>query len=372
MNYQIPKLPLAEDVETKAVLRQAAKAHRRLAELKGVALTIPNEQILISTLTLQEAKDSSAIENIITTHDEIFKAELYIENLRSPAAKEVQSYANALRKGFGLVRKNKILTNSFILQIQEELEHNKAGFRKLPGTALKNQQTGETVYMPPQDPEDILGFMQNLEAFINDDDLSDIDPLIKLAIIHHQFESIHPFYDGNGRTGRIINILYLVTKDLLDLPVLYLSRYVIENKGEYYRLLQTVRDKNEWEDWLLFMLRGVEQTALQTISLIENIKILMMDYKKRIRSQFPKIYSQELLNSLFSHPYTKIEFVEESLRITRKTASSYLRELVEADYLELIKIGRSNFYLNKPLYELFLNVPELYKADTPIIESHSI
>jgi Fic family protein len=343
-----------------------------LAELKGVALTIPNEQILISTLTLQEAKDSSAIENIITTHDEIFKAELYIENLRSPAAKEVQSYANALRKGFGLVRKNKILTNSFILQIQEELEQNKAGFRKLPGTALKNQQTGETVYMPPQDPEDILGLMQNLEAFINNDDLSDLDPLIKLAIIHHQFESIHPFYDGNGRTGRIINILYLVTKDLLDLPVLYLSRYVIENKGEYYRLLQAVRDKNEWEDWLLFMLRGIEQTALQTISLIENIKALMMDYKKRIRSQFPKIYSQELLNSLFSHPYTKIEFVEESLRITRKTASLYLRELVEADYLTLIKIGRSNFYLNKPLFELFLNIPELYKADTPVIESGNI
>jgi Fic family protein len=372
MNYQIPKLPFADDVETKAVLKQAAKAHRRLAELKGVALTIPNEQILISTLTLQEAKDSSAIENIITTHDEIFKAELYIENLRSPAAKEVQSYANALRKGFGLVRKNKILTNSFILQIQEELEQNKAGFRKLPGTALKNQQTGETVYMPPQDPEEILGFMQNLEAFINDDDMSDLDPLIKLAIIHHQFESIHPFYDGNGRTGRIINILYLVTKDLLDLPVLYLSRFVIENKGEYYRLLQAVRDNNEWEDWVLFMLRGIEQTALQTISLIENIKILMMDYKKRIRSQFPKIYSQELLNSLFSHPYTKIEFVEESLGITRKTASSYLKTLVKANYLELIKIGRSNFYLNKPLYELFLNVPELYKTNTPIIESGNI
>jgi Fic family protein len=372
MNYQIPKLPLLDDVETKAVLKQAAKAHRRLAELKGVALTIPNEQILISTLTLQEAKDSSAIENIITTHDEIFKAELYIENLRSPAAKEVQSYANALRKGFGLVRINKILTNSFILQIQEELEQNKAGFRKLPGTALKNQQTGETVYMPPQDPEEILGLMQNLEAFINDDEMSDLDPLIKLAIIHHQFESIHPFYDGNGRTGRIINILYLVTKDLLDLPVLYLSRFVIENKGEYYRLLQAVRDKNEWEGWLLFMLRGIEQTAIQTISLIENIKILMMDYKKRIRSQFPKIYSQELLNSLFSHPYTKIEFVEESLGITRQTASSYLRELVKADFLTLLKMGRSNFYLNKPLFELFLNVPELYKTDTPMIESENI
>ena len=372
MNYQIPQLPLSQDIETKAVLKQAAKAHRRLAELKGVALTIPNEQILISTLTLQEAKDSSAIENIVTTYDEIFKAELYIENLRSPAAKEVQRYANALRKGFGLVREHKILTNNFILQIQEELEHNKAGFRSVPGTALKNQQTGETVYTPPQNADYILQLMQNLEAFINHDDLSDLDPLVKLAVIHHQFESIHPFYDGNGRTGRIINILYLVTQNLLDLPVLYLSRYAIENKAEYYRLLQLVRDKNQWEDWLLFMLVGVEQTAIQTIRLIENIKILMMDYKKRIRSEFPKIYSQELLNSLFSHPYTKIEFVEESLGITRKTASSYLRELVDANYLELIKIGRSNFYLNKPLFNLFLNVQELYKADTPITESGDV
>ena len=371
-NYQIPQLPLSQDIETKAILKQAAKAHRRLAELKGVALTIPNEQILISTLTLQEAKDSSAIENIVTTYDEIFKAELYIENLRSPAAKEVQRYANALRKGFGLVREHKILTNNFILQIQEELEHNKAGFRSVPGTALKNQQTGETVYTPPQNADDILQLMQNLEAFINHDDLSDLDPLVKLAVIHHQFESIHPFYDGNGRTGRIINILYLVTQNLLDLPVLYLSRYAIENKAEYYRLLQLVRDKNQWEDWLLFMLVGIEQTAIQTIKLIENIKILMMDYKKRIHSEFPKIYSQELLNSLFSHPYTKIEFVEESLGITRKTASSYLRELVDANYLELIKIGRSNFYLNKPLFDLFLNVQELYKADTPITESGDI
>ncbi len=372
MTYNIPMLPFREDVETKAVLKQAAKAHRRLAELKGVALTIPNEQILISTLTLQEAKDSSAIENIVTTHDEIFKAELYIENLRSPAAKEVQSYANALRKSFVLVRKNKILTINFILQIQEELEQNKAGFRKLLGTALKNQQTGKTVYMPPQDSDTILRLMQNLEAFINNDDLSDLDPLIKLAIIHHQFESIHPFYDGNGRTGRIINILYLVSKNLLEIPVLYLSRFVIENKGEYYRLLQSVRDENQWENWLIFMLTGIEQTAIQTIKLIENIKTLMMDYKKRIRSQFPKMYSQELLNSLFSHPYTKIEFVEESLGITRKTASSYLKELVEANLLELIKIGRSNFYLNKPLFDLFLNVPELYKADTPVIESGNV
>jgi Fic family protein len=371
-NYQIPNLPMEQEVETKAVLKQAAKAHRRLAELKGVALTIPNEQILISTLTLQEAKDSSAIENIITTHDEIFKAELYIENLRSPAAKEVQSYANALKKGFELVRQKKILSNSFILQIQEELEHNKAGFRKLPGTALKNQQTGETVYTPPQDYDNIVKLMQNLELFINDEERSDLDPLVKLAIIHHQFESIHPFYDGNGRTGRIINILYLVLENLLDLPVLYLSRFIIENKGEYYRLLQGVRDRNDWEQWILFMLRGVEQTAVQTIHLIENIKVLMMKYKQGIRSQFPRMYSQELINNLFSHPYTKIEFMEEALGVTRQTASSYLKELVEAEFLTLIKIGRSNFYLNKPLFELFLDVQNLYKVDAPVIESFKI
>ena len=368
-NYQIPKLPLGQDIETKAVLKQAAKAHRRLAELKGVALTIPNEQILISTLTLQEAKDSSAIENIITTHDEIFRAELYIENLRSPAAKEVQNYANALKKGFALVRKNKILTTSFILQIQEELEQNKAGFRKLPGTALKNQQTGETVYTPPQDYDTIVDLMKNLEVFINDDTLSDLDPLVKLAIIHHQFESIHPFYDGNGRTGRIINILYLVTQNLLELPILYLSRYVIEHKTDYYQLLQQVRDTLEWENWLLFILKGIEETAIKTIILIENIKRLMMDYKQRIRTQFPKIYSQELLNNLFSHPYTKIEFVEEALGVTRKTASGYLKELVDAGFLTLLKIGRSNFYLNQSLFNLFLDAPNLYTPGTPSIES---
>lgn len=368
-NHQIPKLPLSQDVETKAVLKQAAKAHRRLAELKGVALTIPNEQILISTLTLQEAKDSSAIENIITTHDEIFRAELYIENLRSPAAKEVQNYANALKKGFALVRKNKILTTSFILQIQEELEQNKAGFRKLPGTALKNQQTGETVYTPPQDYDTIVDLMQNLEIFINDDTISDFDPLVKLAIIHHQFESIHPFYDGNGRTGRIINILYLVTQNLLDLPILYLSRHIIQHKADYYQHLQHVRETQHWEPWLLFMLQGIEQTAVQTIYLIENIKRLMMDYKQRIRMQFPKIYSQELLNNLFSHPYTKIEFVEEALGVTRQTASTYLKELVEAEFLTMLKIGRSNFYLNHLLFEMFLDAPNLYKPDTPAIES---
>lgn len=219
-------------------------------------------------MTLQEARDSSAVENIITTQDELFKAELQVELALSTATKEVQNYANALRKGFEAVRRNKILSLNHILQIQQELEQNQAGFRKVPGTALKNAATGETIYTPPQHPDDIGNLMQNLVIFINDDELSDMDPLVKMAIIHHQFESIHPFYDGNGRTGRIINMLYLVCKDLLQLPVLYLSRYVIEHKTDYYRLLQQVRDTGEWEEWLLFMLHGVEETAKQTIELV--------------------------------------------------------------------------------------------------------
>lgn len=303
-SYKIPKLPLSIEIETKAVLKQAAAAHRYLAELKGVAATIPNESILINTLTLQEAKDSSAIENIITTHDELFKAELFTDYALSSATKEVRDYAHALREGFALVRQNKILTLSNILHIQQGLEHNSAGLRKTMGTTLKNQQTGETVYTPPQHYDEIYQLMHNLVDFLNDDALSDVDPLIKMAVIHHQFESIHPFYDGNGRTGRIINILYLVTKDLLNLPVLYLSRYIIENKGEYYRLLQSVRDDEHWEDWILYILKGIELTSIQTIALIKNIKILMQDYKRRIRTTLPNIYSQDLLNNLFRHPYS--------------------------------------------------------------------
>lgn len=369
--YKISKLPLKVDFETNAILKQLVPAHRRLAELKGVSRTIPNEQILINTLTLQEAKDSSAIENIITTHDELFKAELYIDNLTSPAAKEVQNYAHSLRTGFDLLRKDKLLTESRIIQIQEGLEQNKAGYRRVPGTEIRNQQSGETVYVPPQDPEQIKQLMRNLVDFINTDEMSDLDHLIKLAVIHHQFESIHPFYDGNGRTGRIINILYLVMNDLLELPVLYLSRYFIQNKSEYYRLLQSVRDSGDWEQWVLFNLRGIEETALQTIHLIERMRTMMADYKRRLRTDLPRLYSQDLLNNLFRHPYTKIEFIENELRVTRKTASRYLNQLVGKGYLRLIKIGRTNFYLNDPLIELFLNVHHGHSdTSAPLLESN--
>ncbi len=354
----LKELPPDLELETKQVLKQTATAHRYLAELKGISGTIPNDAILINCLALQEAKDSSAIENIITTHDEMYKAELDSNLVSSTAAKEVQRYVEALKVGFEIVKKDQLLTSKHILAIQEILEGNTAGFRKLPGTGLKNLATGEIVYVPPQDHETIVRLMANLVDYINNDEISNLDSLIKMAIIHYQFESIHPFYDGNGRTGRIINILYLVLKDMLDIPVLYLSKYIIETKSEYYRLIQSVRDTNNWEEWILYILRGVEFTSRQTILIIQKIKEIMQKYKQEIRTKF-KFYSQDLLNNLFRHPYTKIEFLERDLKISRLTAAKYLDELADKNYLEKHKVGRSNYYINKPLFELLSSPPKV-------------
>ena len=351
-----PLLPFKIDFETKAILKKLSKAHQALAELKGVTESIPNQSILLNTLSLQEAKDSSAIENIITTQDDLYTSNALKKEFASIAAKEVHSYALALRNGYMMVKETGLLTNNSILEIQETLEENKAGFRELPGTALKNTQTGETIYTPPQEPKQILDLMRNLEQFINDDSLSDIDPLTKMAVIHHQFESIHPFYDGNGRTGRIINILYLVKCGLLDTPILYLSRYINQKKGDYYRLLQTVRTENTWEEFILYMLEGIEQTSNQTTHLIRNIKELMQSHKNKIKTELPKIYSQDLLNNLFRHPYTKIEFLCEELDIERRTAVKYLDQLVGIGVLTKHKIKKDNFYLNHALFGLLSNI----------------
>jgi Fic family protein len=357
----LPLLPLPIDLESKAILKKLAKAHQALAELKGVAASIPNQGILINTLALQEAKDSSAIENIITTHDDLYRSDSVARHFVSNAAKEVHNYSTALRNGFEQVVKSGLLTNNDILDIHSGIEENRAGFRKLPGTALKNEQTGETVYTPPQHPEEILALMINLEQFINNDELCDWDPLTKMAVIHHQFESIHPFYDGNGRTGRIINILYLVKQGLLSVPVLYLSRYINQNKADYYRLLQAVRAGDAWQEWLLYILEGIEQTSHQTIVLILGIKELMQRHKHKLRDELPKIYSQDLINNLFRHPYTKIEFVTQELQIHRNTAAKYLEELVKIGLLTRHKLGKENYYLNDALYELLRNVSA--KAD---------
>ena len=350
--FILSELPPKAEIDTRTVLHQLAKAHRYLAELKGASKTIPNEAILINTLPLLEAKDSSAIENIITTHDELYKEALFGSYFQNAAAKEVQNYSNALKMGYEKVKSSGLLTNNQIIDIQECIEKNRAGFRKLPGTELKNDRTGETVYTPPQNSDEIIAYMKNLEQFINDDYIINLDPIIKMAIIHYQFESIHPFYDGNGRTGRIINILYLILKGLLDIPVLYLSRYIIQNKADYYKLLQEVRDKENWEEWILFMLKGVELTSIETINLINNIRELMQDYKISIREEF-KFYSQDLIDNLFFHPYTKIEFLEHDLKIHRQTASKYLDELVSGGFLKLEKIGKHRFYINEPLFALF-------------------
>lgn len=346
-------LPLKIDLESRKVLKKLPEAHRALAELKGIAGTIPNEAILLNTLGLQEAKDSSAVENIITTQDELFKANLNLSGWQTAAAKEVQNYVSALKKGFDLVNKNGLITANQILEIQSVLEQNQAGFRKVPGTVLKNQQNGEVVYTPPQEYDEIVAAMSNLVSYINDDSLSDADPLVKMAVIHFQFESIHPFYDGNGRTGRIINILYLIQQSLLHLPILYLSRYIITHKSEYYEHLQRVRINGEWEAWIMFMLEGVETTSKDTIELILEIKKLMMDYKHRIRSKY-KFYSQELINNLFRHPYTKIEFLQNDLKVSRITATGYLNRLVDDGFLVKKKLGVGNYYINEPLVALFM------------------
>lgn len=356
--YKIPQLPLDFDLESKSIMKKTAAARSALAEMKGAALSIPNESILISTLSLQEAKDSSAIENIITTHDELYQGDYLKKEFKSIASKEVHNYAEALRWGFETVRQQGFLTNNHIIRMQATLQENDAGFRKVPGTELKNEQTGEIVYTPPQTHDEVVAFMSNLEQFINDNDLSDWDPLVKMAIIHHQFESIHPFYDGNGRTGRIINILYLVKEDMLNLPILYLSRYINQNKADYYRLLQKVRTENAWAEWVLYILDGVEQTSLQTIKIIEGIKNLMLKHKKKIREN-TKFYSQDLINNLFKHPYTKIDFIMTDLEVSRLTATKYLDELDQIGIVQKVKLGRDNYYINTDLYNLLSNVNQI-------------
>ena len=342
-------LPLEIDIETKSILKKSITANKALAKLNGVAKIIPNQAILINSLILQEAKDSSEIENIITTHDELFRSGLDISSI-SHATKEVQSYSRALLKGFDLVREHSLLLTRHIVDIQEELEGNVAGIRKQAGTVLKNQATGEVIHTPPQDEATIRKLLNNLEQYINTED--DIDPLIKMAVIHYQFESIHPFYDGNGRTGRIINILYLVLNDLLDLPILYLSSYIIKHKTDYYKLLQEVRTKDSWHEWILYMLEGIEQTALGQIQLINDIKELMDSTKEQLKIELPKIYSKDLLEVLFIHPYTKIDMLVHSLDLHRETASKHLQAIEKIGILKSVKIKNSKFFVNVKLFEL--------------------
>ena len=345
-------IPSSESLDTKAVWHSLADAHRHLAELKGLCESLPNRAILLDTLAMQEAKDSSEIENIITTHDELFAYEQ--NSTASPAAKEVQNYIAALHVGYEDVRDSGLIRANTVLRVQEQVEQNNAGFRKVPGTILKNQSTGATVYEPPQDAVVIEKLMGQWVDFIHADD--GFDPILRMAIAHHQFESIHPFYDGNGRTGRILNLLMLQRDGLLDLPVLYLSRYITSTKKQYYELLQSTRDTHNWVDWCVYMIKGVALTAKSEIRLIKNLRELMQTTKHRLRDELPKIYSQELLNNLFRYPYTKIEFVERDLGVSRITAAKHLDTLNAKGLVEKKKIGRTNFYINRPLFELLTQI----------------
>ena len=355
MNYSLEKLPLKENLETTAVLKQLSKTSRALAELKGVSRTMPNQNILINAIMINEAKTSSDIENIVTTHDEIYKAMVQPYDT-TPAAKEVVDYRSAMWEGYNLIRKNKIISKSSIISIQEKIEHNNAGIRKTLGTVIKNNATGEIVYTPPQNYNDIIDYLNNLEEYINID-LDDIDPLIKLAIIHYQFESIHPFYDGNGRTGRILNILYLVLKGLLDTPILYLSKYIIKNKIEYYDLFQKTRKTNNYEEWIIYILKGIEEMSKETINIINKISDEMLRMKYELREK-TKIYSKELLEALFFEFYTKISYIKNELNVSERTAQRYLDRLVQLGFLTSEKIGRERIYKNERLFAIIIEYGE--------------
>lgn len=350
MNSLLPKLPPKAELETKHVLKQLARSHRALAELKGFSDMIPNKNILINAITINEAKDSSEIENIVTTHDELFKM-MSSSSYSSPSAKEVVNYRSAIWQGAELIKKNELLSTNMLIQIHNIIEPNKPGIRKIPGTVLKNETTGEVVCTPPSGKDEIILYLDDLEQYINND-YDNIDYLVKLAVIHYQFECIHPFYDGNGRVGRIINVLYLILKELLDSPILYLSKFIIRNKSSYYRLIQSVTDEGNWEEWILFILQGIEETSEETLMIIKNINRLLESTANEVKDRLPNIYSRELVELIFFEFYTKTTYIEEGLGVSRKTASKYLSNLEDEGFLVSEKVGRERIYLNNKLFEI--------------------
>lgn len=347
----LPPIPPKIDVETKTILKKAINANKVLASLKGICSIIPNPSILINSIILQEAKDSSQIENIVTTNDKLYEAFAATSKNYDVYTKEVLRYREALFEGFSVLQKRKLLTTNLFINVYNVIKANSAGIRKTPGTKIATS-TGKTLYTPPHGEKIIRDKLKNLEEFIHNDK-DGIDPLIKLAIIHYQFEAIHPFTDGNGRTGRIINILYLILRRLLDLPVLYLSKYFIENKDQYYQLLRSVTANNDWEPWIEYVLNGIEITATYTEEKIINIRQLLDDTIEQAKAKLPKrVYSKELIELLFVQPYSTVKQLVEADIAKRQTAAEYLKELEKIGILKSKKVGTTNLYLNIKLYEL--------------------
>jgi Fic family protein len=342
----LPLLPPATDLETKAVLKQAISANRVLANLRGLAVKIPNQGMLINSIVLQEARLSSEIENIVTTNDELYRAAADPEGKTDAHTKEVLRYREALRFGFQALRDRPLTTNLFI-ELVQLIKQAQIGIRAIPGTALKND-LGDVIYTPPVGEAIIRDKLSNLEKFIHADD--DLDPLIKMAVMHYQFEAVHPFPDGNGRTGRILNLLYLVEKQLLDIPVLFLSRYIIANKADYYLGLRGVTERQDWESWVLYMLRAVESTAQQTFDQVTRILMLMEEVQIKVRAEAENIYSKDLIELIFRQPYTKIQFLVDAGIAKRQTASRYLQTLAGLGVLREEQIGREKYYINDALF----------------------
>jgi len=342
--------PKREKVETLEILRQLSKSSKALGELKGIAQTMPNQAMLINAVVLQEAKDSSEIENIITTQDQLYKA-IATKGKQSSQVKEVINYRRAIFIGHDLLKQQGFLKLKDIEFLQKTIIENNAGIRSMAGTVLKNDKTGEVVYTPPQEKDEILDLLGNFLEHFNISN-EDFPPLINLAILHYQFESIHPFYDGNGRTGRILNILYLIINDLLDIPILYLSSYINENKADYYRLLNKVNKSDDWEEYILYILKAIEVTSNRTIDKINSINNLLSETIELAQNKEPKIYRKELIELLFEQPYSKIEYVVQKLNVERKAASRYLSSLERIGIITSEKIGRENIYVNTKLIEI--------------------
>ncbi|ODS98667.1 MAG: addiction module protein [Lautropia sp. SCN 69-89] len=344
----LPPLPPAVTVETQAVLKKAITASRALAELKGMAERMPNQAMLIDSLVLQEARASSEIENILTTNDELFKAASDEAQPASLEAKEVLRYRQALKYGFDGIRKRPLATGLFV-DIARLIKQADFGVRRTPGTRIVNSRA-ETIYTPPEGEEVIRDKLRDLENFMHADD--GLDVLVRMALVHYQFEAIHPFPDGNGRTGRILNILYLVDRGLLNLPVLYLSRHIIDHKSAYYEGLRRVTEEGAWADWVLYMLDAVEQTSLRTRQQITEILKLMEAVRERVQREAPGVYSKDLIEQIFRQPYCKIQFLERAGMGTRQTCAKYLRELERLGVLHGQKMGREVYFINRALFEL--------------------
>ncbi|EFV2049851.1 MULTISPECIES: protein adenylyltransferase Fic [Enterobacteriaceae] len=338
--------PDLERIETRSVLKACISARAAIAELKTAGELIPDQGLLINILPMLEAKDSSRIENIVTTSDQLFQ---YADRAdgADPATKEALRYRTALYDGYTHLEDYPLCTNTAVA-ICTKLRAVQTDIRKTPGTVLRDQNNN-VVYTPPVGEDAIRELLANWERFIHGDD--DLDPLVKMAIAHYQFECIHPFPDGNGRTGRILNILYLIQSELLSLPILYLSRFILERRDDYYTLLRRVTEEGDWESWILFMLEAVESTSRWTTDKISIVRALMAETTEYVREKLPKIYTHELVQALFAQPYCRIDNLVERGVAKRQTASTYLKQLVEIGVLEEMSVGREKLYINTRLLQ---------------------